>query len=156
MVPMAPRAAPANPPLTDPAVGLGATYGGAMYGGATYGGATYGGATYGGATYGTPTTNVPPPPPPGDTAYDACTAAADCTVLFVGADCVPSDPRALNRGRVRDYQRTHQRRPPACDIGGPEYEQRVQDIEARWGATCAAHRCALVDHGERQDPRRLP
>ncbi len=139
--------APGGPPPPALPTG-GSTYGGATYGGATYGGATYGGATYGGATYGGAAAPTP------SASFDACGGPDECVVIFAGGGCVPSGPVAVAKAQIAAFQRTHAHPPPACGIGGRDYERRVMQIRARWGVTCnvGAQRCELVDHGD-TDPR---
>lgn len=151
--------APAAPAPVAPPPG---DTGGAAYGGATdvtagangsTGGATDGtngtdgtsgtdgtGGSTGGATYGTPASS----------AFDACNGADQCVVIFAGVGCVPSDPVAVAKAQIPAFQRTHAHPPPACGIGGRDYEERVRAIRARWGVTCnvGAQRCELVDHGQ--------
>ncbi|MCE9572872.1 MAG: hypothetical protein K8W52_06925 [Deltaproteobacteria bacterium] len=130
--------APGGPPMDPPA-------------GAS-GGTTYGGATYG-AMAGAPDAGAPPdsaPAAPASAAFDACGGPDECVVIFAGGGCVPSGPVAVAKAQIAAFQRTHAHPPPACGIGGRDYERQVMAIRARWGVTCnvGAQRCELVDRGE--------
>jgi hypothetical protein len=82
----------------------------------------------------------------------ACRADRDCTLLWLGRGCVRSDPKAVALAKLGEAQKTFSKGPPhACGIGGPDHEKRVRAVEMRYGVTCQAGVCTLVDRGE-QNP----
>ena len=82
----------------------------------------------------------------------ACQGDGDCTLIWLGRGCVRSDPKAVAKARQGEAQQKFSRGPRlACGIGGPDYEKQVRAVERRYGVTCKAGQCTLVDRGEQRE-----
>jgi hypothetical protein len=100
---------------------------------------------------------APKPRPPAADAMFACAGDGDCTLVFLGRGCLPSDPVAVAKGHESQARQKLAKGPPlACGIGGPQYERDRRAIQARYGSACRARKCTLVDHGPRPSQPELP